>query len=208
MAGLAALGRMSGSGAWWCDAGGIVGSDGAGEVYLVVEGDAVVADPGDLRLVLPGLVDRAGAEFGHPEAAALVEAERIDVVVGGGEADLAAAEAPRLAHGGLDEHGPDPGATVDGVERDDLEHGADELVGEQAGNPAGPFGDEAAQLGGPQAAAVDRHGLRAPQLGDEPGQHRPVALVDGPDPDLRLLHPAIIATGGTGSRTRGYKARC
>ena len=76
-----------------------------------------------------------------------------------GEADLVAAERSRLAHGGLDEHGPDPGATVDGVERDDLKHGVDQLVGEQPDDPAGPFGDEAAQLGGPQAAAVDRYGL-------------------------------------------------
>src|SRR5260370_25776758 len=118
-----------------------------------MERDAVVAGPGDLRLALPGLVDRGGPELGHPEAGAVVEAERGDVVVGGGEADLVAAEASRLAHGGLDEHGPDPGAAVDGVEGDDLEHGAGQLVGEQPGDPAGPFGDEAAQPRAAQAAA-------------------------------------------------------
>src|SRR6516162_8944366 len=122
------------------------GSHAAGEVDLVVKRDAVVTDPGNLRLALPGLVDGAGPEFGQPEAAALVEAERVDVVVGGGEPDLAAAEQPRLAHGGLDEHGPDPSPAVDGVERDDLQAGAGQLVGEEPDHPAGPFGDEAAQL--------------------------------------------------------------
>src|SRR5271166_6613240 len=58
-----------------------------GEVDLVVKRDAVVADPGDLGFLLAGLVDRAGPELGQPEAAALVEAERVDVVVGGGEPD-------------------------------------------------------------------------------------------------------------------------
>src|SRR5260370_18976711 len=107
-----------------------------------MERDAVVAGPGDLRLALPGLVDRGGPELGHPEAAALVEAERVDVVVGGGEADLVAAEASRLAHGGLDEHGPDPGAAVGGVEGDDLGPCAGQLVGEQPRHPAGPFARE------------------------------------------------------------------
>jgi hypothetical protein len=30
----------------------------------------------------------------------------------------------------------------------------------------------------------------APQLGDKPGEHRAVALVDRSDPDLRLVHDA------------------
>ena len=68
-----------------------------GEVDLVVQRDAVVAGPRDLGLLLPGPVDRARPQLGEPEPAALVEAERVDVVVGGGEPDLAAAVVPRRA---------------------------------------------------------------------------------------------------------------
>jgi catechol 2,3-dioxygenase-like lactoylglutathione lyase family enzyme len=39
---------------------------------------------------------------------------------------------------------------------------------------------------------VHRDDIRPPQLGHEPGEHRAVAVVDGPDPDLRLVHPAIM----------------
>ena len=176
-----------------------------GEVDLVAERDTVVADLGDLRLVLPGPVDLAGPELGQPEATALVEAERVDVVVGGGEPDLAAAETARLGHHGLDEHGPDPGAAVQRVERDDLQRvGAEQLVGEQPGQAVRPFGDEAGHLGGPQGGAADRDHLRSPQLGDEPAEHRAIALADGPDRDLRLGHPAIMppsrGPGGAGER--------
>ena len=55
--------------------------DAQGEVDLVVQRDAVVAGPRDLRLLLPGTVDRARPQFGQPEPAALVEPERVDVVV-------------------------------------------------------------------------------------------------------------------------------
>ena len=55
--------------------------------------------------------------------------------------------------------------------------------------------------------AVDRDDLRAPQLGDEPGKHRPVALVDRPDPDLRLVHSAIMATGWPGSSCRAERGQ-
>jgi hypothetical protein len=71
--------------------------DAQGEVDFVVQRDAVVAGPRDLRLLLAGKVDRARPQLGQPEPAALVEPERVDVVVGGGEPDLAAAEAPRRA---------------------------------------------------------------------------------------------------------------
>jgi hypothetical protein len=95
------------------------GSDPQGEVDLVVQRDAVVADPRDLRLLLPGPVDRARPQLGQPEPAALVEPERVDVVVGGGEPDLAAAEVPGGAGRGLDEQGPDAGPALDRVQRDD-----------------------------------------------------------------------------------------
>src|ERR1035437_1110077 len=65
------------------------------EVYLVVERDAVVPRPRDLGLFQPGPVHRAGPQLRQPEPAALVEAERVDVVVGGGGVDLVAAEVPR-----------------------------------------------------------------------------------------------------------------
>src|SRR5260370_3915107 len=51
------------------------------EVDLVVQRDAVVSDPRDLGFLLPGPVDRARSQLGEPEPAALVEAERVDVVV-------------------------------------------------------------------------------------------------------------------------------
>ena len=142
------------------------------EVDLVVQRDAVVADPRDLGLLLPGAVDRARPQLGEPEPAALVETERVNVVVGGGEPDLAAAEVPRRARRGVDEQGPDADPALDGVERDDLEHVAHQLVGEQADHPAGPFGDEPGQLGGPQHGAVHGDQFRPPQFGDEPGEHR------------------------------------
>ena len=120
--------------------------DQQGQVDFVVEGDAVVAGPRDLRLLLPGTVDRARPQLGEPEPAALVEPQRVDVVVGGGEPDLAAAEVPRGAGRGLDEQRPDADPALDRVERDDLQHVPDQLVGEQADDAAGPFGDESGQL--------------------------------------------------------------
>src|ERR1700754_3433090 len=155
--------------------------DAQGEVDFVVQRGAVVAGARDLRLFQPGTVDRARPQLGQPESAALVEPERVDVVVRRGEPDLAAAEVPRRVRRGLDEHGPDAYPALDGVERDDLEHIPLHLVGEQADDPPGPFGDEPGQLSGPQHAAVH---------GDERGEHRAVALTDRSDPDLRLVHPA------------------
>ena len=164
--------------------------DAQGEVDFVVQRDAVVAGPRDLRLLQPGAVDRTRPQLGQPEPAALVEPERVDVVVGGGEPDLAAAEAPRRARRGLDEHGSDADPALDGVQRDDLQYLPLHLVGEQADDPPGPFGDEPGQFGGPQHAAVHGDEFGTPQLGDEPGEHRAVALTDRSDPDLRLVHPA------------------
>src|SRR5580693_7953149 len=168
------------------------GLDGEGEVYLVVERDSVAADGGDRGFFLAGAVDRAGAKLREAESATLVEAERVDVVVGGGEADLPTAAPARLADGRLDEQGSDPDTTLDGVERDYLQHVARDVIGKQPGQAAGSLGDEAGQLGGLEDGAVHGHGLRSPQLGDQPGQHRAVALADRPDPDPRLLHPVII----------------
>src|SRR5579875_2900535 len=99
-----------------------------GEVDLVVQRDAVIAHRRDLGLALPGPVHGTGPQLGQPEAAALVEPERVDVVVGGGEPDLAAPAAARLADGGLDEQRADAGPALDGVERDDLQHVAENLV--------------------------------------------------------------------------------
>ena len=67
-----------------------------------------------------------------------------------------------LADGRLDEQGSDPGATFDGVERDDLQHVARNVIGEQAGQAAGPLGDEAGQFGGLEDGAVHGHRLRSP----------------------------------------------
>src|ERR1700689_3730099 len=36
------------------------------------------------------------------------------------------------------------------------------------------------------------HDLGSPELGDEPGEHGPIALVDRSDRDLRLVHPVIM----------------
>src|ERR1700749_2558806 len=118
------------------------------EVDLAVQRDAVVAGARELGVLLPGSGAAAGPQRGHPEPAALGEPERVDVVVGGGEPDLAAAELARRAGRGLDEHGPDADPALDGGERDDLEHVARHLVGGQADDPAGAFGNEAGQLGG------------------------------------------------------------
>jgi len=99
---------------------------------------------------------------------------------------------PRRAGRGLDEQGPDADPALDGVERDDLEHVPHQLVGEQPDHPAGPFGDESGQLGGPQHGTVHGDELSPPEFGDEPGEHGAVTLADRSDPDLRLVHPAIM----------------
>jgi len=166
--------------------------DAQREVDLVMQRDAVVADARDLRLLLPGPVDRARPQLGEPEPAALVEAQRVDVVVGGGKPDLAAAGVARRVGRGVDEHGPDADPALDGVERDDLEHVPHHLVGEQADDAAGSFGHEPGHLGGPQHRIVHGDELGPPELGDEPGEHGPIAVVDRPDPDLRVVHDAIM----------------
>src|ERR1019366_4266568 len=60
-----------------------------------------------------------------------------------------------------------------------------------------PFGDESRKLGRAQEVAVDGDELGAPQFGDEPAEHRPVALVDRSDLDPRLVPPAIMQPGVT-----------
>src|SRR5690349_20304643 len=166
--------------------------DRQGQVDLVVEGDAVVAGPGDLRFLLPGAVDRARPQLGEPEPAALVEPQRVDVVVGRGEPDFTAVEVPRGAGRGLDEQRPDADPALDRVERDDLQGVPDQLVGEKADDAAGPFGYESGQLSRAEYGAVDGDVLGPPEFRDEPGEHRAVALADRSDRDLRLVHPAIM----------------
>ncbi len=136
------------------------------EVDLVPERDAVVAGSRDLRLLPPGPVDGARPQFGQPEPAALVEAQRVDVVVRRGQPDFPAAGAAGRLHRGLDEQRADTGTALDRVQRDDLQHLAGDVVGEQADQPAGPLRDIAGQLSRPEQGAVHGDHFRAPQLGD------------------------------------------
>src|SRR5947208_3719792 len=78
--------------------------DGAGEVDFIAEGNPEIPGARNLRLEPAGAVHRARADGGEPEATALVEAERPDVVVGRGEHHLVAAKALGLGADRLDEH--------------------------------------------------------------------------------------------------------
>src|SRR5204862_7501285 len=98
--------------------------------------------------------------------------------------------APLRARCGSDQQRPGPDTAQDGVVRADLQYRPLKLEGAPADAPPGPFGDEPGQFGGPQHAAVRGDEFGTPQLGDEPGEHRAVALTDRSDPDLRLVHPA------------------
>src|SRR6204780_535668 len=112
-------------------------SDGTGEVYFVPQRNAEITRPGDLRLTLPRSVYRPRSEGCQSEAAALVEAERADVVVGGGQRDLVAALALGLGAAGLDQHRADALVQVEGVDGGDLEDRRPHLEGDQAGDAAG-----------------------------------------------------------------------
>jgi hypothetical protein len=66
------------------------------------------------------------------------------------------------------------------------------VEGEQADHPATAFCDQSRQFGGLVHGLVHDLQGRAPELQHEPGDHRTVAITDGPDPDPRLLHLAIM----------------
>jgi hypothetical protein len=140
----------------------------------------------------PRPVHRAWPQRGQPEAAALVEAQRADVVVRGGQRDLAAATALGLGANRLNEHRPDPGIQVEGVDRDDLKDARPHVEGDQPGDAARAFGDETGQGGGIEDAIVHDHLGRTPQLGGQPLDRGAVAVLNRPDRHLLLLHRTII----------------
>src|SRR6201999_2493704 len=90
---------------------------GTGEVDFVTKRNAEITDTGNFWLALAGAVHRSRADGGQPEAAPLVEAERPDVVVGRGQRDVLAAEAPGLGADRLDQQGADALVLVQGVDR-------------------------------------------------------------------------------------------
>src|SRR5207302_7672775 len=96
-------------------------SDRALEFELVTQRDAVGADRGDQRLEPARLVQRVTAQGGEVERPALVEAQRVEVVVGRGEQDPYAAVFAGGAQRGLQEQRTDACRPAERVDRDDLQ---------------------------------------------------------------------------------------
>src|SRR5262249_40024562 len=91
------------------------------EIRLVADPDLVCADRGDLRLEhLSRAVDCAPPEGLQAEATALIEAERVQIVVGGREPDDRIAVRACCLHRRVHEHGADAGVPRLGVDGDDL----------------------------------------------------------------------------------------
>ena len=95
------------------------------EFDLVADVDAVIADQRDLGLQASArVVDRTSAYRPDPKAASLVEAQGIDVVVGGHDPQRRASRRRGDTADGLDEHRPDPAPPFDGVQGQDLARAA------------------------------------------------------------------------------------
>src|SRR4051794_40856714 len=91
------------------------------QLELVSEWDAVGAHGGDLRLEgAPTLVDRPGTEPRQAEAATLVEAQGIDIVVGGHHPEPGAPGSTCGVDDGRDQGRPDAAAPARGVQREQL----------------------------------------------------------------------------------------
>jgi hypothetical protein len=91
------------------------------ELDLVPQRDAVAPYWGDFGLQLgSAVVDRAAVQGGQAKAPPLIEAQRVDVVVGSDEPQAGAALLGRQPLNRLDEGGADPTPPLRGVEGEDL----------------------------------------------------------------------------------------
>src|SRR6185437_5907472 len=162
--------------------------DGTGEVDFVPEWNAEIPCAGNLRLSLPSAVHRARADGGDAEAAALVEAQGPDVVVGRGEHDLMAAEALGLGADRFDEHGADALVQVKRVDRGDLKRVLADLERDEAGDPAVALGDEARKGGRVENPFVHGNLRRTPELGCQPLDRGPVILFHWPNRHIPRIH--------------------
>ena len=82
------------------------------------------------------VVDRTGVQGRQPEAAALVEAQRVDVVVGGDQPHAGAAGVACDAPHRIDERGPGAAEPPLGVQRQDLARRPVDHVRQDAGEPS------------------------------------------------------------------------
>jgi hypothetical protein len=175
-----------------------------------VQRNAEIAGARNLRLAQPRPVHRAGPQRGQPETPALVEAQRGDVVVGGGQRDLLAAAALGLDTDGLDEHRADARELVQRVDRDDLQHVAPHVEGDEPGDAAAAFRDETGQRRRVEDVVVHGHFGGAPQLSRQPLDGGAVGLLHEPDRYLPITHrlppahaPDHYPVGGRTWRTGG-----
>lgn len=129
--------------------------------------------PGDLRdggLVVATFDHRVGPQLGETEPAPLVEAERVEIFVGGAEPQFAHAQRCQSANERLDEGRADAVLGLQGVEQDQLGAIARDLVDRETLAVAS---DQRRQDQGVVQAPVDPDGRAAPALvhdGGDPGR--------------------------------------
>lgn len=97
------------------------GSQSLLKLQLVPQRDAVATQWGDFGFQPgPAVVDRAAVQNGQAKAPPLVEAQRVDVVIGGDEPQAGTASLRCQPLNRLDEGGADPSQLSGGVEGEDL----------------------------------------------------------------------------------------
>src|SRR2546426_3430197 len=101
------------------------------QLDLVHEGDPVISHRADAGLEPPGLRDRIAMHRDEAEPPALIEAQRVEVVVARDEPDPPDSRLFRPRDQRVDERGPRALEAGEGVERQDLTPRALEAVGRQ-----------------------------------------------------------------------------
>nr|WP_235032459.1 hypothetical protein [Actinacidiphila yanglinensis] len=100
-----------------------------------MQGDAVLAAQRDGRLHRSRLVHRPGGDIDDPQPTALVEPQRVQVVVRGDQPDASHAGLPGDPGGSGQQGTADAPAPHDRVQRHDLQFLVRDGVGEQADDP-------------------------------------------------------------------------
>ena len=104
-----------------------------------------VADERDRRLAQAGAIDGAAVHRRQPQPAALVEAQRVEVVVGRDQPQPRRAGRARTLRDGGEQRAADALPRREGLERDELALAAGDAVGRQPGELLAAHGDERRQ---------------------------------------------------------------
>jgi hypothetical protein len=174
------------------------------EFHLVAQRDVEVAHHGDLRLQpSPTVLHRAGVQGGKAKAPPLVEAQAVQVVVGGDQPQPPTALLGRQPLDRLNQGGAHPPPLLGGVEGEDLALVAIHDVGEHAQQaPILGLGEEGWVVEGvDQLAAAGRAGVVV--LGEEGVDGRPVGGVAGSD-----LHRGDLLRVAGQPRVQESQRRC